>query len=433
MGLAVVALSGGIAFAAATPTMASAPHKSSKVVHLTWWTMWSGASLTVVDELVKRFNKTHPDIQVTASSIPSVATTSTAKLLSSIAAGDAPDIFTEWWPEIGSFAADGDIDSVNKYLTGAYAGFKKWEYPVAVQGGTYKGSLVAVPMSLNSWGLYYNKTLLSNAGISSPPKTLAALDSDQSKLWVTNGGQLSQLGFYPDTNGNGFQFYTSFFGATNCINKAGKYDFASCPGAIKEMNWIASYDKYSYSQVQALQTAEGQVAGGQTDLFTGDKAAFILSGPWEGAQNVPTANPSLEGHIGVVSFPGTVGGASTIGQGNFNIIPKSSKHPQQAFEFEAWLAGYKNANYIAKIDTVGGWIPGGPSVTKVSAYQKWIKSNSYLKSFLPQMTSKYTVAPVLSPRQSELFTAEDTATADVLQKIMTPTQALKYIDKQANG
>jgi multiple sugar transport system substrate-binding protein len=124
--------------------------------------MWSGASLAPVNALVKQFNKTHPDIQVSETNIPSVATTSTAKLLSSIAAGDPPDAFTEWWPEIGSFAADGDLISFNKYLTGPLAGFKKYLYPVAVQGGTYKGQLYAVPMSLNSWALYYNKTLLSH-------------------------------------------------------------------------------------------------------------------------------------------------------------------------------------------------------------------------------------------------------------------------------
>ncbi len=421
---------------AAQPAGAStrkAHASSSNVVHLTWWTMWSGATLQILDKMITKFNSTHPDIQVKEVNIPSVATTSTAKLLSAIAAGDGPDIFTEWWPEIGSFAAKGDLDSMTPYLTGTYSKFEKWEYPVAVQGGTYDKQLYSVPMSLNSWALYYNKDLLSKAGISSPPTTLTELDADQAKLWTMNGSQVSQLGFYPDTSGNGFQFYTTYFGATNCITKSGKYDFADCAGAKKEMNWIASYDKYSYSQVQALQTAEGEVAGGQTDLFTGEKDAFFLSGPWEGAQNVPTANPALEGHFGVEPFPGTVGGASTIGQGNFNIIPKGSKHPQQAFEFIAWLAGYNNGNFIGSIDPSGGWIPAGPSVTKVPAFQKWIKGSSWLKGFLPAMTSKYSQAPVLTATQSQLFTAEDTATADVLEKIMTPTQALQYIDKQANS
>lgn len=432
LGAATAALAGGAVTVAASQTQAATAHKSSSVVHLTWWTMWSGSTLKTLDQMVAQFNKTHPGIQVTETNIPSDATTSTAKLLSAIAAGDPPDIFTEWWPEIGSFAARGDIDPMNAYLNGAYAKFEKWEYPVAVQGGTYNKQLYAVPMSLNSWALYYNKSVLAKAGINSPPKTLAQLNADQAKLWQTNGSQISQIGFYPDTNENGFQFYTTYFGATNCITSAGKYDFENCAGAKREMNWIASYAKYSYSNVMALQTALGQVAGGQTDIWTAGKSGFVLSGPWEGT-NVPTQNPSLQGKFGVESFPAATGGPSTIGQGNFNIIPKGSKHPQQAFEFIAWLAGYHNESYMGKIDPTGGWVPAGPSVTKVPAYRKWISSNPWLKAFLPQMTSKATVAPVLTARQSQLFAAENTATADVLEKLKTPQQALQYIDKQANS
>ena len=34
-----------------------------------------------------------------------------------------------------------------------------------------------MPMSMNSWALYYNKAMLKAAGIKSPPKTLAQLGS----------------------------------------------------------------------------------------------------------------------------------------------------------------------------------------------------------------------------------------------------------------
>jgi len=432
LGVVSVGTAGTVRAGATRSQSSSAVTKHQSVVNLTWWTMWSGTTLTLLNKMVSKFNATHPGIHVTETNIPSDATTSTAKLLSSIAAGDPPDVFTEWWPEIGSFAADGDLVNMNQFLTGAYAGFKAWEYPVAVQAATYQGGLYAVPMSLNSWALYYNKALLKKFGIKHLPKTLAQFDADQAKMWTFSGKKIVTMGFYPDTNGNGFQFYTTFFGATNCITAAGKYDFASCPGAVAEMKWIASYAKYSYAQVMALQTALGEVAGGQTDIWTNGKSGFELTGPWEGAQNVPTSNPNLEGGFGVMAFPGIVGGPSTLGQGNFNIIPKGA-HAAQAFEFISWLAGYNNESFVGSIDPVGGWVPAGPSVTKTAPYVKWIKSNPWLSGFLPQMTSKYTQAPVLTATQAQLFTAENTATANVLQKIMTPMQALRYIDKQANA
>jgi multiple sugar transport system substrate-binding protein len=433
--LAAVTVVGTVSLGAAGGGTAGAVSSTTRapVVNLTWWTMWSGTTLQLLNTMVTQFNKTHPGIHVTETNIPSSATTSTAKLLSTIAAGDPPDIFTEWWPEIGSFAADGDIVNMNQYLTGQYAGFEKWEYPVAVQAASYKGGLYAVPMSLNSWALYYNTPLLAEFGIKSPPKTLAQFDADQAKMWTFSGSRIVTMGFYPDTDGNGFQFYTTFFGATNCFNKAGKYDFESCPGAKAEMNWIASFDKYPYAQVMAEQTALGYVAGGQTDIFTNGKSGFELSGPWVGAQNIPVSNPDLEGRFGVEAFPGIVPKPSTLGQGNFNIIPKGSAHPAQAFEFISWLAGYHNESFVGSIDPKGGWVPAGPTVTKAPAYQAWLKQNSWLSGFLPQMSSPYTQAPLLTPTQAQLFTAENTATANVLQKIMTPEQALKYIDQQANA
>jgi len=101
--LAGVTLVGTVALGAGgTSAGAASSTARSSVVNLTWWTMWSGSTLQLLNTMVTQFNKTHPGIHVTETNIPSDATTSTAKLLSTIAAGDPPDIFTEWWPEIGS-------------------------------------------------------------------------------------------------------------------------------------------------------------------------------------------------------------------------------------------------------------------------------------------------------------------------------------------
>ena len=294
----------------------------------------------------------------------------TAKLLSAIAAGDPPDIFTEWRPEIGSFAARGDIDPMDAYLTGAYAKFEKWEYPVAVQGGSYNKQLYAVPMSLNSWALYYNKSFWPR-----PADQLAAHHPGSA---VRRPGEVVEQQrqpdladrLLPDTNENGFQFFTTYFGATNCITSAGKYDFANCAGAKKEMNWIASYDKYPYSNVMALQTALGRSPAARRHLA--GKAGFVLSGPWEGTE-LPITNSSLEGKFGVESFPAPSGGASTFGQGNFNIIPKGAAHPKAAFTFMAWLAGFDNVKFNSTwTRRAAGFRPR--RVAAAPAYQKWMKA-----------------------------------------------------------
>jgi multiple sugar transport system substrate-binding protein len=433
---AVLAASAALALAACAGPAASSSGSASPgggVVDLTWQTMWSGNTLTLLNQMVSEFNATHPDIHVTESNIPSA--TGDAKLLSEIAAGDPPDVFTEWNPVLGEYAADGSIQSLAPYLTGTYAGLEKWMYPIALAGGEYDGTLYALPMSMNSWALYYNKSMLKAAGIASPPATLAQLYADQAKEWKISGGKLEQIGFYPiyQSAGSAFEYFGSFFGAVNCFDSAGKYDLESCPGAKAEANFFAQYDTYPYSQVDATETAYGSVAGGDDDAFVAGKEGFTMDGPWEGAQNIPVTNPSMAGNFGVVPFPNTVGGPSTFGQGNYNIVPKGAAHPQQSLEFMAWLAGYDNEAFNAQMDPKGGWMPASPSVVQQPAYQAWLKANPWLDVFVQQMSSPLSVTPKLTPTESEFLTAAATAAEDIGEHTKSPQQALSYIDQQANS
>ena len=427
---AALAVAGCSGTAASTSSSASSSASTGTVANITWQTMWSGNTLTLLSQMVNEFNSTHPTIHVTESNIPSA--TGDAKLLSEIAAGDPPDVFTEWNPVLGEYAADATIQPMTPYLTGTYAGLEKWEYPIALQGGEYKGTLYALPMSMNSWALYYNKSIMKAAGISSPPTTLAQLYADSAKEWKVSGNKISQIGFYPDYN-QGFEYFGSFFNAVNCFNSAGQYDLASCPGALTEANFFAQYANYPYPDIAAEETAYGAVEGGDDDAFVAGKEGFYMDGPWEGAQNIPVTNPAMVGNFGVVPFPGTVAGPSTFGQGNYNIIPKGASDPSAAFTFISWLAGYDNTTFTSQIDPKGGWMPASPAIVAAPAYQAWLKANPWLNVFVEQMSSKYSVTPSLTKTESEFELAESTATENIAEKSMTPKQALTYIDSQANN
>ena len=125
----------GLALAACSGPAASSGGGSSGVVNITWQTMWSGNTLTLLQQMISQFNATHPGIHVTEANIPSA--TGDAKLQSEIAAGDPPDVFTEWNPVLGQYAANGEAQSLAPYLTGKYAGLQSWLYPIAQQGGDH--------------------------------------------------------------------------------------------------------------------------------------------------------------------------------------------------------------------------------------------------------------------------------------------------------
>lgn len=400
---------------------------NSKVRDVVWWNMWSGSTVTILDKMVSEFNSTHPNIHVTQLNVPS--SDGDAKLLSAIAGGDPPDVFTEFNPVIGEEANDGAIQPMNRFLTGSYGGLEKWMYPAALKGGMYNNKLVAVPMSMNTNALYYNKAMLRAAGISRPPTTLAQLDSDQAKEWKFSGGRLEQIGFYP-FNAT-WQQFTPYFKVKDYVN--GRYNLANNRHALAEMDWMASYSKYPYSDVSALNSALGAVSGASEDPFSMGKEGFELSGAYEGASRI-ALNPAMKNNFGVVPFPSVPGGATvptTYENGNYNVIPKGATHPRAAFTFIAWLAGYNNPG-IATYYPAGGWMPAASTVANTPAFANWESKAPYVRVFVSLLHDSGDLETTLTPTESEYELATTTALQDVATKKLTPKQALVYIDTQAN-
>lgn len=427
---------GGGASGGTIATGNNAASAGKGTVNITWWNMWSGEPATLSKQMAAQYNSSQSKIHVTVLNVPSAD--GDAKLLSAIAAGDPPDLFTEWNPTIGADAQSGAIQSFSPFETGKYAGIQKWMYPVVANGGLYKGKLYAIPMSMNSEALYYNKSIMKAAGISSPPKTLAQLDADQAKEWKISGSHLQQIGFYPlptSAGGGDLQTFGPYFGVKGLGYENGKYDLSSQPGALAEVKWMQSYNKYPYSSISALNAAYGNVAGGSEDPFSMGKQGFTLNGIWEAASNIPASNPAMEHNFGIEPFPSAHGGVAHSGSyinGNYNIIPKGSKHADQAFQFIAWLAGFDNpgiVNYYPK----GGWMPTSPQLAKTSTFKAWEKKTPYVKTFVGLMLDKSSQAVPLTPAESQYFIANGTALQNLATKKTTPQAALAYVDKQANA
>lgn len=409
---------------------------SKGVVDITWWNMWSGEPATLTKEMVSQFNSEQSKIHVTLLNVPSAD--GDAKLLSAIAAGDPPDVFTEWNPTIGQDAQTGAILPMDQYVTGKYASIEKWMYPVVLDGGLYKSKLYAIPMSMNSYALYYNKSIMKAAGITSPPKTLAQLDTDQAKEWKISGSHLEQIGFYPlptEANSSTLQNFGVYFGVKGLGYENGTYNLSSQAGAAAEAAWMASYNKYPYDSVSALNEALGNVAGGAEDPFSMGKQGFTLNGIWEAATNIPASDPAMEKDYGIEPFPSATGGTASSGSyinGNYNIIPKGSKHPAQAFQFIAWLAGFDNPNQT-KYYPEGGWMPQSPQLAASPDFQAWEKKVPFVKTFVQLMLDKSSQAVPLTPAEAEYFTAAGTAGQNLATGKTTASGFLSYVDGQANA
>jgi len=411
-----------IALAFSTTACGTGSQKSSgHVVQLVYWNMWTSTWETLVGKLVDQFNAAHPNIHVTMLSVPSNADT---KLLTAIASGDPPDVFTEWNPTLGEYAQRDAILPLDQFMVGKYSGLKDWLYPIVNKYGSYNGKLYGLGMSMNTFMLFYNKEMFQQAGLdpNKPPKTIAQLDADQSKLWkIDSQGTIHRIGFYPS-------WYEVWAPTWNVkMYQGGKYDMNNS-NALKLMDWLNWYGKqYPATQVNAFTSNFGNATAG--DPFVGGEEAFQINGMWE----LPTITqyaPHLK--YGVTPLPAPPGGQnnSTWVNGNFNIIPKFSKHPKEAFEFIAWMAGYDNQQWAAKSLPLGGWIPASPKIAELPAYQQFLDGNPYRKEFAAIMNSPGDDITPITPAQQFYETKLGDAASSVLEQKKSPAQALSGAQKE---
>jgi len=97
---------------------------------------------------------------------------------------------------------------------------------------------------------------------------------------------------YP--GGNGFEYFATFFGALNCFNSAGQYDYANtktCPGATKLMDWLTSFKPYPYAQVNSMNATYGAVAGAMTTRSLPARKASTWTGRGRARKTSPTPTP----------------------------------------------------------------------------------------------------------------------------------------------
>jgi raffinose/stachyose/melibiose transport system substrate-binding protein len=167
-----------------------------------------------------------------------------------------------------------------------------------------------VPYDLHVVGFWYRKDLFAKAGITSPPTTIAQLESDDTMLKAHGLTPISLGGGsrWPDA------FYWEYFAVRECSEsvlqssiKAINMNAACFSQATKDLTAFMATNPFQggFNATQA-QTGAGSSAG----LLANGKAAMELQGDWE-TSVVPalTANKNILSDLGWFPFPQVPGGA----------------------------------------------------------------------------------------------------------------------------
>ncbi len=125
------------------------------------------AELQAFRSVVKEFRTREPDITVTlveASDRDDLI----ARLSTSFAGGQPPDLFLMNYRFYGQFAARGVLEPIQGRLDGSDAFAEDDFYPEALDAFRLDEELVCLPQNISSLVVYYNRDLFREAGVSEP-------------------------------------------------------------------------------------------------------------------------------------------------------------------------------------------------------------------------------------------------------------------------
>lgn len=347
---AAAAAAAALLAAGCSSSPGSGSSSSGGVVHLSMLTGFTGPDEPSYQALIKEFNATHPNIQVTMTVEPWA--TVGQKLPASWATGQGPDLATPS-SDPGSIFNYIKTNSVLDLSSAAGTGASQIDtaaFPSSVKSAfTVGGKLYAVPANLATLVLYYNKDMFAKAGISGPPKTEADFIADAKKLTLTSGGKASQYGLSLADN-NTIQMWPilqwmsggDIIGKNNCavINNAAS---------------VAALTQWSQLVMQNQISPVGQTGADADTLFSSRKAAMEINGPWA-ADGYKSAGINL----GIAEVPVGSAGPVTLASTVPLMIERTTPHPAQAEEFLAWYTG-KTAQ--EKFSQVSGFPPSRTDLT----------------------------------------------------------------------
>ena len=204
-----------VAVAVAAGAVVSAPANSAtKVTTLTVWSTGGDADALVMGAAGKAFEAANPNVKVKVEAIG--WGDGYAKVLAAAASKSGPDIFTgglSWGISAGDKGALADLRPLG-VATSIQPKVPAQIYKSLI---AYKSSKVyAVPYDLTLMMMFYDKTTLKNAGVTSAPKTIAEFNAAAAKIKATEGvknavynewGNGDWLGFFSWLYSSGGSFY----------------------------------------------------------------------------------------------------------------------------------------------------------------------------------------------------------------------------------
>ncbi len=289
---------------------------------------WASPMDAFYAECKAAFEAEHPDITIVLE--PTAWTEYWTKLETAATGGSVADVFHMNGVNILKYADGGVLLPLDDYIAGS--GLDMSNYPEAMNTMyNYNGSQYGIAMDYDTIGLWYNKSLFDQAGISYPTSdwtwedmtaAAAAITALGDDIYGIAAGFEEQAGFYNTAFAEGGWFVNGDqFGFDDAGTRAGIQCWVDLMQAGYSPSEVSLEENAAYLQ------------------FMAGKVGMIFSGDWMVAY-YSSADSSVADVCDVAEMPLMSNGkrASVI-HGKANCISAASEHPDEAWAWVEYLAG----------------------------------------------------------------------------------------------
>jgi len=361
-----------------------------------------------VRSMTEAFTKANPDISVNLEFVPYEGLHDKTVLAQGSGGGYDVVLFDVIWP--AEYATNKVLVDVTDKITPE---MQKGVLPGAWTTVEYDGKRYGMPWILDTKYLFYNKEILEKAGIKAPPKTWAEL-AEQAKTIKDKGILATPIAWSWSQAEAAICDYTTLVSAYGgSFIKDGKPAFQT-GGGLDALKYMVDSYTSGVTNPNSKEFLEEDVRR----VFQNGEAAFALN--WTYMYNMANdpKDSKVAGKVGVVPAPG-VEGKSTVSAVNGSMglgITSTSKHPDEAWKYIAFMTSQATQNQYAKL-SLPIWASSydDPAISK--GQEELIAAAKIgLAAMYPRPTT---------PKYQELSTALQQAVQESLLGQAKPEDALK--------
>jgi raffinose/stachyose/melibiose transport system substrate-binding protein len=412
---------------------AATTEPSAEPVTIEWWHIQNAdPGMTDWQNMADAYMAEHPNVTIDINVMENEAFK--AAIQTNIQAGDVPDLFQSWG---GGVLRDQVAAGAVQDITEAAADYVDDLSPGVTGFFNVDGKLYGLPYNQSLVGIWYNKDLFEQAGITETPTTWDELLQDVQTL--------KDAGITPIAVGAGDKWPAHFWysylmvrlGGADAMNQIAADNNWSVPAVIQageHVQELVALEPFQDGFLGAVWDAPD----GESGVMASQGAAMDLMGQWAlgafrnqaGVADKP--DEPLPFEIGWFPFPEVEGGAGAptdaFGGGDGFVVGKDA--PPETVDFLAFITNEENQRTFA---TSGTGIPANIAATAAIA-----ESPGADGPVMAQVLDTLTGATFMQEFLDQFFTAEVGAqvndqTALLFAGETTPEDAAAAITATAGG